>query len=553
MATVYRAYDRQSGEWCALKILLPQLAERPIIRARFAAEAEAMSRIKHRNVIHVFDVGTDAARPYFTMELAEGGCLVDWVKTHGPMPGRMASDVAIQICKGIGAAHRMGVIHRDIKPHNILVNRRGVCKITDFGIAQFEDDSASLTQTGSVMGTLGYIAPEQRASAKDVDERADIYSIGATLFTLVTARTTMDLFFADQEPDMLDGVPEPLIPVLLKATRYRREDRYSTVRALAKALYHVKNSLPEDPPGTPSIILPQDEEPGSAGLREQPTSFDSVRVEAALRATSSDDSRSTDEGASYADAGLAAVTSTLRPAPQASFPPSDVETPPGTPVALTHSLSPHSTPPTVQRERSPSLPPIPREVLLSRSPERREPLVDWGRVVRRTAAISIPLLLLLFVLSSWATVNASQIQTKQRAAFQALETWLDVLQRDDEVLKDLLSMGADAERLQGAWTALKTAEDPFQKADAAAVWVEVATLELATHAPTNVASHQYAKGREMQNRLGRLHDLRSNYVRHLREWQQTAGTTGGRFAIWMGLVPAPPQGIPQGHRDQLQP
>jgi serine/threonine protein kinase len=257
MATVYRAVDRETAEWCAIKVLHPKYFGRAKVRMRFAAEAQAMLRLRHRNVIHVIDVNTESPKfPFFAMELAEGGCVVEWLAQYGPMPSRMAVNVAIQVCKGLGAAHRQGVIHRDVKPHNVLVNRRGVCKITDFGIAQIDDeDNASLTRTGSVMGTLGYIAPEQRANAKDVDETADVYSVGATLYTMVTGRTTMDLFFADQEPAMMEGVPKALQPIIMKATRYRREDRHTSMRDLAKDLYHVKSDLPEDPADTPSLVM----------------------------------------------------------------------------------------------------------------------------------------------------------------------------------------------------------------------------------------------------------------------------------------------------------
>ena len=144
MATVYSAIDTETAEWCAIKVLHPKFLGKQKVRSRFATEAQAMKRLRHRNVIHVFDVCTDNAHPYFAMELARGGCVVEWLATFGPMPPRMAVDVVIQVCKGLGAAHRQGVIHRDVKPHNILVNRRGVCKITDFGIARLDDDPENL-------------------------------------------------------------------------------------------------------------------------------------------------------------------------------------------------------------------------------------------------------------------------------------------------------------------------------------------------------------------------------------------------------------------------
>ena len=184
MAVVYRAWDTRDCEWRAIKVLLPEYAQRAKLRIRFANEAQTMLKLNHRHLVTVYDVGMNEALPFIVMEIADGGCVIDWVDAHGPMPSKMAVDVMMQVCKGVGAAHAMGVVHRDIKPHNILITRRGVCRVTDFGIAQIED-AGGMTKTGSVMGTLGYMAPEQRTDAKNVDVRADVYGLGATLYKLV--------------------------------------------------------------------------------------------------------------------------------------------------------------------------------------------------------------------------------------------------------------------------------------------------------------------------------------------------------------------------------
>lgn len=256
MATVYRAWDNHKQQWCAIKMLLPEYAKRRKIRARFANEGETMIRLQHRNIIRVFDVNVDEALPFIAMELALGGCVIDWVDLHGPMPPKMAVDVVMQACKALQTAHEHGVIHRDVKPHNILINHRGVCRMTDFGIAQI-NDSAGMTKTGSVMGTLGYMAPEQRTDAKHVDARADVYGLGATLYKLLTGGAVADLFLAEHDAEMLEGVPGPMVPILLRSTAYKPDGRYDSVRELAKALHATKRSLPETPQNTPSLIMAQ--------------------------------------------------------------------------------------------------------------------------------------------------------------------------------------------------------------------------------------------------------------------------------------------------------
>ncbi len=254
MAVVYKGWDTKLKVWRAVKVLLPEFSRRKKLRKRFENEALTMAKLQHRNVVGVFDVGTDEALPYIVMELATGGCLIDWVQEHGAMPPRMALDVTMQVCKGIGASHELGVVHRDIKPHNVLITKRGVCKVTDFGIAQ-TDEGGGMTKTGSVMGTLGYMAPEQRTNAKNVDQRADVYGIGATLYKLVTGGAVADLFLAEHDATMLEGVPDELVPVLLKATAYKPERRHATVSELAKELHNTKKDLPPDSQTAPSLVM----------------------------------------------------------------------------------------------------------------------------------------------------------------------------------------------------------------------------------------------------------------------------------------------------------
>lgn len=264
MSTVYRAVDMQTGQDVALKILDEKWVGHSDVVARFEVEARSMMEIEHRNVLPVYDVSTGGREPFIAMEYAAAGSLADWLARYGPMPPRLAVGTMIQVCKGVAAAHATGIVHRDIKTHNVLISRRGVCRVSDFGIAQ--TDFSFLTKTGLALGTLGFMAPEQRKDAKHVGPQADIYALGATLFHLLTDRMASDLFIAENEPHVLKGIPEQLKPVLIKATRYQPSDRYVNATELARALFAVRDLLEPDPPGTPRLAA------GSQTVSETPPS-----------------------------------------------------------------------------------------------------------------------------------------------------------------------------------------------------------------------------------------------------------------------------------------
>ncbi|MBM4368516.1 MAG: serine/threonine protein kinase, partial [Deltaproteobacteria bacterium] len=239
----------------AIKILSPAFSQRPALRRRFLSEAQTMATLEETHVVRLFDMGEDGDRVFIVMELVEGGSLVDRVKAHGPLPPRMACEVVISLCESLQGAHDNSVIHRDIKPHNVLLTRNGDIRITDFGIAQVQhENEPGMTRTGAVLGTWGFMAPEQKSNAKQVDARADIYSCGATLWSLLKNDTPPELFMSEAEPEWFEGIPEALVEVIRKATRYRREERYPTARSMADALRLVLPLLPDDPDDTPSLV-----------------------------------------------------------------------------------------------------------------------------------------------------------------------------------------------------------------------------------------------------------------------------------------------------------
>jgi len=256
MATVYRAFDTRLQVARAIKVLLPALANRERLRARFEAEARTMALLEHRNIVRVYDVGSDGNRVYIVMELVEGGSLVDRLEERGPLPSRQAVDVCLHVLAGLAVSHSRSIVHRDIKPHNVLLTSDGEVRVTDFGIARLAESNDNLTKTGAIMGTWGFMAPEQRADSKGVDVRADLYSVAATLYSCVTNETPMDLFAAELDSSMLSRVPEPLAEVIRKATRYDREERYPDTAAMAADLRRIRDQLPANPSDAPPLAVP---------------------------------------------------------------------------------------------------------------------------------------------------------------------------------------------------------------------------------------------------------------------------------------------------------
>ena len=243
MATVYRGYDTSLDIERAIKILSPAMAARPSIRKRFEEEARTMARLQHRSIVAVQDVGVDGDRVYMVMELVEGGSLMDLIERRGnPLPPVQACDAVLAILEGLEVAHKRGVVHRDIKPHNVLVTDEGEMKVTDFGIAQVSDRGGA-TRTGTAMGTWAYMAPEQRSSAKHVDARADVYAVGASLYVLLTMDEPYDLYAAELQEELFSKLPGGLPEVLRKACRYRPEERFASATEMRQALLTVRTDL----------------------------------------------------------------------------------------------------------------------------------------------------------------------------------------------------------------------------------------------------------------------------------------------------------------------
>jgi serine/threonine protein kinase len=204
MATVELAHDTELDRRVAVKRLFASLADDAIFRRRFLREARMAAALSHPNLVAVFDVGDEDGLPYIVMEYVDGETLADLMRRTGPMPPDRAVDLLLQVCAGLQHAHAAGLVHRDIKPQNLLVRSDGTVKIADFGIARTLQ-ATQLTQIGTVLGTAAYLAPEQAAGER-VTAAADIYSLGAVGYELLSGRTPYefaslaDLALQQREP-----------------------------------------------------------------------------------------------------------------------------------------------------------------------------------------------------------------------------------------------------------------------------------------------------------------------------------------------------------------
>lgn len=234
MAAVYRVNDRWFDEHRALKILLPHASRSERTRTRFLQEARTMARLNHPNVVRIHDVGTDGEKLYFAMELCKDS-LARHLRLNGPCKPGDGLQYIFGVLQGLAHAHTAGVVHRDMKPHNMLFGLDGRVKLTDFGIARVLAMSSDnrITGTGDTLGTIAYMAPEQRLDPRRAGPTADIYGAGATLYVLITGRRPFDLAMVGLDPSVMERLPKPLRPVVRKATAHRPSDRYPDARAMA--------------------------------------------------------------------------------------------------------------------------------------------------------------------------------------------------------------------------------------------------------------------------------------------------------------------------------
>ena len=250
MGVVYRAFDRELGDPVAIKTLRPEaIAGDPVALERFKQEIRLARKITHRNVVRTYDLGEVNGVYYLTMELVEGTSLKALIQTRGRLPVPVALTIGKQLCRALEVAHEQGIIHRDIKPQNIVVDPNGFLKVMDFGIARLANrpQGKGLTEAGMAIGTPDYMSPEQ-LSGMELDPRSDLYATGVVLFECLTGRlpfeaeTPWSLIakHIESEPPspstMNADVPDALAQVVLRAMAKDRERRYQTAGELYDAL-----------------------------------------------------------------------------------------------------------------------------------------------------------------------------------------------------------------------------------------------------------------------------------------------------------------------------
>lgn len=261
MSLVYRALDRNTGHQVAVKLLKPELTGDKEFLARFEREALAAGKMRHHNIVNLLDVGNEDGNRFLVMEYVEGRTLKEIITERTILPADTAAQVAIRILSALQHAHNNGIIHRDIKPQNILVSPDGMIKVADFGIARVAG-SDTLTKDDAVLGSVHYFSPEQ-AKGEEVNAASDLYSVGVVMYEMLTGHVPFEgdtavsiaMQHISAEPRRLSTPKHPVSPameaVVLRALAKAPQDRYPDAAAMARA---IKSAI--DSPAVPPVAIP---------------------------------------------------------------------------------------------------------------------------------------------------------------------------------------------------------------------------------------------------------------------------------------------------------
>ena len=262
MADVYKAIDRKLNRYVAMKVLKREFREDETFVSKFQTEAQSAAGLLHPSIVNVYDVGEDRGLYYIVMELVEGITLKDYIQKKGRLTYKEVISIAVQVCSAMETAHGNNIIHRDIKPQNIMISKEGKVKVTDFGIAKA---TSSNTISTNVMGSVHYTSPEQARGGYS-DAKSDIYSLGITMYEMITGQlpfdgdSTVSIALKHLQEDitepseLVEDIPYSLEQIILKCTQKSPERRYSNIGQLEKDLRH---SLAE-PNGDFVVIAPFD-------------------------------------------------------------------------------------------------------------------------------------------------------------------------------------------------------------------------------------------------------------------------------------------------------
>lgn len=283
MATVWRATDEETGHAVAVKLMHPRVQDDPDLLVRFRREADVVSRLDHPCIVRLLDQGAESDDgPYIVFELVDGVTLKALIRQRGALDPAEAASIASQVARGLELAHRSGVVHRDIKSHNVLVTDSGVAKLTDFGIARLLDGMQDgLTRTGTVLGTSDYLAPEQ-ARGLGVDGRTDVYALGIVLYESLTgelpfpADTPMGVALRQVRDPMPDPrevrpqVPAYLAAIVMRACEKDPDARFPSALDMADALIDVPAGATAAMPVIPPEVAAADADTGTLGPARPP-------------------------------------------------------------------------------------------------------------------------------------------------------------------------------------------------------------------------------------------------------------------------------------------
>ena len=261
MSTVYRGLDTRLDRPVALKVMDTRYAGDHQFLTRFQREARAIARLKHPGLVAIYDQGNDPTHPFLVMELVEGGTLRELLRERGPMPPHAAAAVLRPVLGGLGVAHRAGLVHRDVKPENVLISDDGEVKLVDFGLVRAVAE-AGITSTSVILGTAGYLSPEQ-VEGVEAGPRSDVYSAGIMAFELLTGTTPFRgdaaLAVANQRLDhdvpppstMIAGVPREFDELIAHSTARDPDDRFPDAVAMGAELEAIAEEL-----GLPGFRVP---------------------------------------------------------------------------------------------------------------------------------------------------------------------------------------------------------------------------------------------------------------------------------------------------------